>query len=49
MKYSIITAALLFKVDTRDCFLAYMSAINRFVFENVVNKKQNKNKLKIKR
>ena len=40
MKYSIITATLLFKVDTRDyCGFAYMSAINRFVFENMVNKK----------
>ena len=35
MKYSIITAALLFKVDTRDCFLAYMSAMNKFCFNEM--------------
>lgn len=40
MKYSIITATLLFKVDIRDyCGLAYLNAINKFVFENVVNKR----------
>ena len=34
MKYSIITAALLFKVDTRDYFgFALNHAINRFIID----------------
>lgn len=34
MKYSIITATLLFKVDTRGCFgFAFSDAINRVVMD----------------
>ena len=36
MKYSIITAALLFKVDTRDCFgFALNDAINRVIMDRI--------------
>lgn len=38
MKYSIITAALLFKVDTRDCGLAYIGAMNKFCFSEIFKK-----------
>lgn len=37
MKYSIITTALLFKVDTRDYFgFALSGAIDRYVGEKVI-------------
>lgn len=36
MKYSIITATLLFKVDTRDYFgFALNDAMNRYIIEKV--------------
>lgn len=39
MKYSIITATLLFKVDTRDWFgFALNDAINRYVVDNIKDK-----------
>jgi len=42
MKYSIITAALLFKVDTRDYFgFALNYAVNRFIRDGVLYEKRN--------
>ena len=38
MKYSIIAATLLLKVDTSDCFLAYMNAVNKFCFSETLKK-----------
>lgn len=39
MKYSIFTAALLFKVDTRDWFgFALNDAINRYIVDNIKDK-----------
>ena len=39
MKYQIITATLLFKVDTRDCFgFALNDAINGYVIDNIKEK-----------
>lgn len=39
MKYSIIAATLLFKVDARDCFgFALNDAINRYVVDNIKDK-----------
>ena len=38
MKCSIIAATLLFKVDTRDCGLACMIAMNKFCFSETLKK-----------
>ena len=41
MNYSIITAALLFKVDTRDYFgFAFSDAINKVVMNRFKNRKK---------
>ena len=38
-----------YSITTDYCGFAYVNAMNRFVFENVVNKKQKKNKIKKKK